>query len=54
VDAEELGGAMTDKLAELFDEQAAAADDQRAPVRKPDRWSRTSATFLDPPNPRRV
>jgi cobaltochelatase CobT len=54
VDAEELGGAMTDKLAELFDEQAAAADDQRAPVRKPDRWSRTSATFLDPPDPRRA
>jgi len=54
VDAEELGGAMTDKLAELFDEQAAAADDQRVPVRKPDRWSRASATFLDPPDPRRA
>jgi cobaltochelatase CobT len=54
VDAEELGGAMTDKLAELFDEQAAAAEDQRVPVRKPDRWSRTSATFLDPPDPRRA
>jgi cobaltochelatase CobT len=54
VDAEELGGAMTEKLAELFDEQAAAAEDQRVPVRKPDRWSRASATFLDPPDPRRA
>jgi cobaltochelatase CobT len=54
VDAEELGGAMTDKLAELFDEQAAAADDPRPPVRKPDRWSRASATFLDPSEPRRA
>jgi len=26
VDAEELGGAMTDKLAELFEEHAAAAE----------------------------
>src|SRR6266571_3265071 len=52
VDAEELGGAMTEKLAELFDEQAAAADDPRPPVRKPDRWSRASATFLDLPDPR--
>jgi len=54
VDAEELGGAMTEKLAELFDEQAAAADNQHVPVRKPDRWSRASATFLDPPDPRRA
>jgi len=54
VDAEELGGAMTEKLAELFDEQAAAADDQRVPVRKPNRWSRASATFLDPSEPRRA
>jgi cobaltochelatase CobT len=54
VDAEELGGAMTDKLAELFDEQAAAADDPRPPVRKPDRWSRASATFLDPSGQRRA
>jgi cobaltochelatase CobT len=54
VDAEELGGAMTDKLAELFDEHATEADDQRVPVRKPDRWSRASATFLDPPDPRRA
>ncbi len=50
VDAEELGGAMTDKLAELFDEQAAAP--RRAPPtptrRRPDAWSRASATFLDP------
>ena len=48
VDAEELGGAMTDKLAELFDEHAAAAPWQ-PPMRRPDAWSRKSATFLDPP-----
>jgi cobaltochelatase CobT len=54
VDAEELGGAMTDKLAELFDEQAAAADNQHVPVRKPDRWSRASASFLDPSDQRRA
>jgi cobaltochelatase CobT len=46
VDAEELGGAMTEKLAELFDEHAAEAP-WRPPVRKPDVWSRKSATFLD-------
>jgi len=45
---------MTEKLAELFDEQAAAAENLHVPVRKPDRWSRASATFLDPPNPRRA
>ncbi len=49
VDAEELGGAMTDKLAELFDEHA-AAEPWRQPVRRPDAWSRKSATFLDPPH----
>jgi cobaltochelatase CobT len=48
VDAEELGGAMTDKLAELFDEHA-LIDQHRVPVRRPDAWSRASATFLDPP-----
>ncbi len=47
VDAEELGGAMTEKLAELFDENA-APEPWHAPVRRPDPWSRTSATFLDP------
>jgi cobaltochelatase CobT len=47
VDAEELGGAMTEKLAELFDEHAAEAP-WRPPVRKPDVWSRKSASFLDP------
>ncbi len=52
VDAEELGGAMTDKLAELFDEQASAAEADHKPVRRPDRWSRASATFLDPPGRR--
>jgi len=54
VDAEELGGAMTENLAALFDEHAAAAEIERAPVRKPDRWSRASATFLDPPDRRRA
>src|SRR5205809_1293069 len=48
VDAEELGGAMTDKLAELFDEHAELAEPRRPAIRKPDAWSRTSATFLDP------
>jgi len=49
VDAEELGGAMTDKLAELFDEHA-MAEPRRTPARRrPDAWSRASATFLDPP-----
>jgi cobaltochelatase CobT len=47
VDAEELGGAMTDKLAELFDENA-AAEPWRPRIRRPDAWSRKSATFLDP------
>src|SRR5215475_10314064 len=54
VDAEELGGAMTENLAALFDEHAAAAEIERVPVRKPDRWSRASATFLDPPDRRRA
>jgi cobaltochelatase CobT len=34
VDAEELGGAMTEKLAELFEEHAAEAE---RPVRRPRR-----------------
>jgi cobaltochelatase CobT len=47
VDAEELGGAMTDKLAELFDEHAVeAASTGSRP--KPSAWSRASARFLDP------
>ena len=47
VDAEELGGAMTDKLAELFDEHA--AQELRAASRpQPSAWSRASARFLDP------
>jgi len=54
VDAEELGGAMTENLAALFDEHATAAEIQHAPVRKPDRWSRASAAFLDPPDRRRA
>jgi cobaltochelatase CobT len=49
VDAEELGGAMTEKLAELFDEQAAQDEPRRPHVRRPDAWSRKSAGFLDPP-----
>jgi cobaltochelatase CobT len=40
VDAEELGGAMTEKLAELFDEDAEVPNLPRSPIRKP-------ATFLD-------
>jgi len=43
---------MTEKLAELFDEQA-EAELQRPPTRRPDAWSRASATFLDPPAERR-
>ena len=47
VDAEELGGAMTDKLAELFDEHA--AQELRAASRpQTSTWSRASARFLDP------
>jgi cobaltochelatase CobT len=48
VDAEELGGAMTEKLAELFDENADFPEPRRSPSRRPDAWSRASATFLDP------
>jgi cobaltochelatase CobT len=48
VDAEELGGAMTDKLAELFDENA-PAEPPPAPRRKPEPRARASATIHDPP-----
>jgi len=49
VDAEELGGAMTEKLAELFDEQAAVAlRGASMPKQRPDVYSRASARFLDP------
>jgi cobaltochelatase CobT len=51
VDAEELGGAMTEKLAELFDENV--LPDRGPPPRRPDAWSRASATFLDPPSEKR-
>ncbi len=47
VDAEELGGAMTDKLAELFDEHAAQTL-RSASRPQPSAWSRASARFLDP------
>ncbi|MPZ39023.1 MAG: cobaltochelatase subunit CobT [Rhizobiales bacterium] len=47
VDAEELGGAMTDKLAELFDEHA-AAELRGASQPRSSAWSRASARFLDP------
>ena len=50
VDAEELGGAMTEKLAELFD-QKAGGEERQAP-RRGDAWSRASARFLDPPEER--
>jgi cobaltochelatase CobT len=52
VDAEELGGAMTEKLAELFDENA-AREPWVPPPRRPNAFSRASATFLDPPAPAR-
>src|SRR5712671_5715255 len=52
VDAEELGGAMTEKLAELFD-QNALQEQRRGPARRPDAWSRASARFLDPPSDKR-
>jgi cobaltochelatase CobT len=52
VDAEELGGAMTDNLAELFD-QNAALEPRNPTARKPDAWSRASARFLDPPGDKR-
>ncbi len=53
VDAEELGGAMTEKLAELFD-QNVAPEPRGGALRRPDAWSRASARFLDPPSePRR-
>ncbi len=48
VDAEELGGAMTEKLAELFD-QNVLLEPRHPPARRPDAWSRASARFLDPP-----
>jgi cobaltochelatase CobT len=51
VDAEELGGAMTEKLAELFD-QNALLEQRNQPARRPDAWSRASARFLDPPGER--
>jgi cobaltochelatase CobT len=47
VDAEELGGAMTEKLAELFD-QNGPVEQRNPPPRRPDAWSRASARFLDP------
>jgi cobaltochelatase CobT len=46
VDAEELGGAMTEKLAELFDEQA-AAELWRQPVRRPAGGPRRPAAARD-------
>ncbi len=48
VDAEELGGAMTDKLAELFDENA-PPEPPPAPRRKPAPRARAAATIHDPP-----
>ena len=53
VDAEELGGAMTDKLAELFDEQAAGAEaDAAAACAGPMRGRARPRRFLDPPGRR--
>jgi cobaltochelatase CobT len=48
VDAEELGGAMTDKLAELFDENTPVEPQRANPRRRPDAHSQASAKFLDP------
>jgi cobaltochelatase CobT len=48
VDAEELGGAMTDKLAELFDEKP-AEEPRPGTRRRPTARSYASATILDPP-----
>ena len=42
VDAEELGGAMTEKLAELFEENAAAAAAADAPRRRAGAWRERS------------
>jgi cobaltochelatase CobT len=53
VDAEELGGAMTEKLAELFDEHQ-AAEPQRGPARRPAAWSRAAAAVLERPAGRRA
>jgi hypothetical protein len=39
---------MTEKLAELFDEQAAEAIRNAPMPRRPDSYSRASARFLDP------
>jgi cobaltochelatase CobT len=53
VDAEELGGAITEKLAELFDEHQ-AAEPQRGPARRPAAWSRAAAAVLERPAGRRA
>jgi cobaltochelatase CobT len=53
VDAEELGGAMTEKLAELFDEHQ-AAEPQRGPARRQNARSRAAATSLERPAGRRA
>src|ERR1700751_5299891 len=53
VDAEELGGVMTDKLAELFDENAEPTP-RRPAGRRPGGGARASATFLDPPESKAV
>src|SRR5438874_299105 len=48
VDAEELGGAMTEKLAELFDEES-PPEPPPTPRRKPAPRARAAATIHDPP-----
>jgi cobaltochelatase CobT len=53
VDAEELGGAMTENLADLFDENP-TAEPRRGPARKPAPWSRAAATGLEQTTGRRA
>jgi cobaltochelatase CobT len=49
VDAEELGGAMTENLAELFEEHG-PAEPRPGTRRKPDPGPRPAAAILDPPS----
>jgi cobaltochelatase CobT len=53
VDAEELGGAMTENLADLFDEHP-TAEPRRGPARKPAPRSRAAATGLEQTTGRRA
>ena len=48
VDAEQLGGAMTDKLAELFDEQGSTSRKNQALTRVVEEASRSKKTIMSP------